>query len=159
LENALEIYWNKKRALHTLKYVTQQYSIFDFLLGLGQHFATKKDFHQYMLLDIYEILYEYVCISYPEDKVLKQLVTVDYLMQSKVKPKNRFEPELEKADMFRVVNELKLNTNQYRYLVIDLAFELDHFIKTNEVIASPSQLIIQYNGVDKPRFVLEGELV
>ena len=35
LENALEIYWNGKKTINTLKYITEQYSVFEFLLGLG----------------------------------------------------------------------------------------------------------------------------
>jgi anaerobic magnesium-protoporphyrin IX monomethyl ester cyclase len=57
LEEALEIYWNKKRAVLTLKYISHQYSIFDFLLGLGEYFKSRRDFHQHTLYDIYDVLY------------------------------------------------------------------------------------------------------
>ena len=46
VEHSLEVYWNKKRAPHTLKYVTANYSIFYFLLGLGLHFEKKIYFNK-----------------------------------------------------------------------------------------------------------------
>jgi anaerobic magnesium-protoporphyrin IX monomethyl ester cyclase len=44
LEEVLEIYWNKKRAINSLKYITANYSVFDFLLGLANHFNSKSNF-------------------------------------------------------------------------------------------------------------------
>ena len=57
VEKALDIYWNKKRAINTLRYVSSTRSIFDFLLGLGEYFEQHYEFHKHVLLDIYEALY------------------------------------------------------------------------------------------------------
>ena len=56
LEHALEIYWNGKKAINTLKHVTEHYSSFDFLLGLGKYFGTQKDYHKYSVDDVFIIL-------------------------------------------------------------------------------------------------------
>jgi hypothetical protein len=53
LEFALEAYWNKKRIPRTLTYITEQYSIFDFLLGLGKYFATRYDYHRHTLFNLF----------------------------------------------------------------------------------------------------------
>ncbi len=53
LENALEIYWNKNKTTRTLKYVANEYGIFDFLLGLGNYFGERREFHKYSLKDVF----------------------------------------------------------------------------------------------------------
>jgi hypothetical protein len=60
LEFALEAYWNKKRIIHTLKYVTNRYSCFDFLLGIGIAFELKYDYHKHTLMNIYEVAHQYI---------------------------------------------------------------------------------------------------
>jgi radical SAM superfamily enzyme len=70
LEEALEIYWNKKRTINTLKYITKNYSIFDFLLGLGNYFKTRKDFHQYALIDVYDIIFDYAEQHFSNDPII-----------------------------------------------------------------------------------------
>ena len=94
LEEALEIYWNKKRALHTLKYISKHYSIFDFLLGLGKYFNCHSDFHKHSLYDIYDMLSGFATRHYENDEVLKQLIAIDYYSQSKIKPQIRYQQEI-----------------------------------------------------------------
>ena len=36
VEKALDIYWNKKRAINSLRYISSRGSVFDFMLGLGE---------------------------------------------------------------------------------------------------------------------------
>ena len=91
VEETLEIYWNKKRAINTLKYVTANYSIFDFLLGLGKYFNEQSDFHKHSLIDIYEILFAHVTDIYKNDSLLREMVVIDYFLHSKdIRPKNIF---------------------------------------------------------------------
>ncbi len=94
LEHALEIYWNKKRCIHALKYVTQHYSIFDFLLGLGTYFTGIRDVHQYTLKDVYEIVYQYAQLNFPDDNILHELIAIDYYRQYKIKPQQLFIQEI-----------------------------------------------------------------
>ena len=67
VEKALDIYWNKKRAINTLRYISSNGSVFDFLLGLGEYFYTHYQFHKHVLLDIYEALYKYALQEHPSD--------------------------------------------------------------------------------------------
>jgi anaerobic magnesium-protoporphyrin IX monomethyl ester cyclase len=149
LEHALEIYWNGKKAVNTLKYVTDHYSIFDFLTGLGQYFGTVKDFHQYSLTDIYEILTQYCDIQYPEDSVLKQLIAVDYYLHFKVRPKTLFLDEIDKAEKNKIIQSAGFNHFKYRYVILPLTFDLNIFLAKNKIITSPDLVYIQYDGVNK----------
>lgn len=147
LENALEIYWNKKRAIHTLKYVTQKYSIFDFLIGLGIYFDNKKSNLSYTLNDIYEIIYEYINAQYYTDNILKELVAIDYYLHHKTKPSVRFIHEIDKYRKQEILTTGKLNQHQFRYLVFDINFDYNLFISENKIIPIHNTIIIQYNGI------------
>jgi hypothetical protein len=149
LEHALEIYWNGKKALNSLKYVMANYSIFDFLLGLGIYFGTKKDYHKYSLNDVYQLLTEYAAINYSKDEILQQLIAIDYYLYHKVKPQSLFLEELEKAEKFTFLNALKLNHHKFRFLVLPILFNFDLFQNENRIENTPSLLIIQYDGVNK----------
>ncbi len=83
LEHALEIYWNKKRLVHTLKYVTSKYSVFDFLFQLGKHFESRSSFYSYTLNDIYSIAKDFITLNYPNDSYLHQVLAIDYYLQHK----------------------------------------------------------------------------
>ena len=154
LEHALEIYWNGKKAINTLKYVTQHYSIFDFLLGLGHFFGTQKDFHKYSLTDVFEIITAYSKKEFPTDAVLQQLIAVDYYLHFKVKPKNLFLDEMDFSDKSKLIEDLKLNHHKYRYIVLPLNFDFKAFKTEQKIINDSKPLIIQYNGVSKAELVL-----
>ncbi len=153
LEHALEIYWNGKKAVHTLKYITKQYSIFDFLLGLGHYFGTQKDFHKYSLTDVFEIITDYSKNTYPNDTVLQQLIAVDYYLHFKVKPKSLFLEEIEFTTKNKLIDELKLNHHKYRYVVLPLAFDFKTFSVEQTIVNEPKNIIIQYNGTEKATVV------
>jgi radical SAM superfamily enzyme YgiQ (UPF0313 family) len=153
LEHALEIYWNGKKAIHTLKYVTNKYSIFDFLLGLGHYFGTQKDFHKYSLTDVFEIITAYSKDTYPKDTVLQQLIAVDYYLHFKVKPKNLFLEEIEFTTKNKLIDELKLNHHKYRYVVLPLDFDFKSFSTQQTIVNEPKNIIIQYNGIEKAEVV------
>lgn len=149
VEHALEIYWNKKRAAHTLKYVTNNHSIFDFLLGLGLHFETKRDFHKFSLVDVFEILTEYVSNHYPTDTILKQLISIDYYLHHKVKPQILFVDEISVTNKYKLIEELQLNHHKFRFVIFPICFDFKLFEQTAQVIKQNKQLIIQYDGVSK----------
>jgi anaerobic magnesium-protoporphyrin IX monomethyl ester cyclase len=154
LEHALEIYWNGKKAINTLKYVTQHYSIFDFLLGLGHFFGTQKDFHKYSLTDVFEIITAYSKREFPSDAVLQQLIAVDYYLHFKVKPKNLFLDEVDFSDKTKLIEELKLNHHKYRYIVLPLNFDFKAFKNEQKIVNDHKPLIIQYNGTGKAELIL-----
>jgi len=155
LEHALEIYWNKKRAIHTLKYVTGRYSIFDFLMGLGTYFQSKSDFHKYTLEDIYTILFDFAALQYETDTVLRELIGIDYHLFHKIKPKDLFLQELDRPEKFQLIAQLHLNHHKYRYAILPLSFNFELFEKENIVESGVSTLVIQYNGVSKAEIVKE----
>lgn len=153
LEHALEIYWNGKKAIHTLKYVTTHYSIFDFLLNLGDYFGTQKDYHKYSLNDVFEILTQFVSIQYPNDSVLKQLIAIDYYLHFKVKPKSLFLEEFSQVEKTKVINELKLNHHKYRFVILPIDFNFKQFSSNQSIEQKKQPLIIQYNGTTKAEIV------
>lgn len=156
LEHALEIYWNKPRAIHTLKYVTAKYSIFDFLEGLGTYFGTKRAYHKYTLYDIYELLDEFVAKRYPDDTVLKQLIGIDYYLQHKVKPKVLFLEELSREERHSVISERKLDHHKFRFIIVQLSFDYSVFIaEQGTIVPGKHILIFRYNGTDLPEIVAQ----
>lgn len=149
LEHALEIYWNKKRTPHTLKYVTAQYSIFDFLMGLGAWFGEQRDFHKYTIDDVYEILFDYVSSRYAIDPILQELVALDYYLYFKINPKTRFLEEIERPEKNRVMEELGLPKKHTNARVLPLSFDFKHFRLHNTIVFQPSLVVIRYDGVSK----------
>lgn len=150
LEHALEIYWNKKRAVNTLKYVTGRYGIFDFLMGLGMYFQSQRDLQNYSLEDIYTILFDYATFHYPEDAVLRELITVDYYLFNKIKPKTLFLPEVNRAEKYRLIEQLHLDHHRYRYVVLPASFDFELFEQKNIIEGEQCYWVLEYNGVSKP---------
>ncbi len=148
LEEALEVYWNKKRAINSLKYATKNYSIFDFMLGLALHFESKSDFHRHSLSDVYQLLNEYVEINYAQDTKLKQLVAIDYYMAHKVKPQLLFLKESSNDVKQKLIIANALNLHKFRYLFFEIDFNYKHFIEHQEFIEGKNNLILKYTGTD-----------
>jgi hypothetical protein len=153
LEHALEIYWNGKKAINTLKYVTTHYSIFDFLLNLSAYFGTQKDYHKYSLNDVFDILTAYANINHPDDLILKQMIAIDYYLHFKVKPKNLFLEEFSQTEKTNIINELKLNHHKYRFVILPIDFNFKHFSENLSIVNEKQPLIIQYNGTTKAEVI------
>lgn len=153
LEHALEIYWNGKKAINTLKYVTTYDSIFDFLLNLGAYFGTQKDYHKYSLNDVFDILTAYANINHPDDLILKQMIAIDYYLHFKVKPKNLFLEEFSQTEKTNIINELKLNHHKYRFVILPIDFNFKHFSENLSIVNEKQPLIIQYNGTTKAEVI------
>jgi anaerobic magnesium-protoporphyrin IX monomethyl ester cyclase len=146
LEHALEIYWNKKRASRTLKYVTDRYSIFDFLQGLGAYFGTQRPYHQYTLEDVYLILGQFIEQAYPNDPHLKSLAAIDYYLQHKIKPKALIVPEVERTVKNRMIAERRLNHHQFRHIILPLPFDFQRFEQDQTIAEGDYHMVIQYAG-------------
>jgi radical SAM superfamily enzyme YgiQ (UPF0313 family) len=149
LEEALEVYWNKKRAVHTLKYVANKYSIFDFLHQLGVYFNSKYDFHNHTLFDVYDALNYFILENYKEDKNLQQLMTIDYQLNYKVKPQQRYLPEIDKSLKSELILNHKLDHHQYRFVIMECDHECKSYLKN---IDANKYLVVQYSGTDKPSY-------
>ncbi len=154
LEEALEIYWNGKRTMNTLKYVSLNYSIFDYLKELGWLFYAKFHLKQYGLADIFETMHEFNRNKYPEDKILQELSAIDYYLQHKVKPKEMILDELPKAEKNKYINEHQLNHHLYRFIVLPIGFDFGLFQRENRIFKGNEKLVIQYSGTQKPEIIL-----
>ncbi len=159
LEHALEIYWNKKRLVHTLMYVTANYSVFDFLLELGKYFEQRSSFYSYSSMDIYSIAHSFIQEQYSNDPVVLQLMAIDYYLQHKIKPVVFFVQELEKKEKFALLEKLKLPHHKFRYTVISIDFNYSIFVQENRIVNERQVLIIEYTGISKPRVVYTAQQI
>lgn len=155
LEEALEVYWNKGRAIHTLKYVTAYYSVFDFLLGLGSYFDKHSDFHKHGMKDIYTLLYSFAKEEYADDAVLLQLITIDYYLQHKIKPVGLFNAEMDASFKSTLIESNKLNHHKFRYVMLPIQFNWQEFIQYNHIIKDERVFVIEYSGKDLPKIMDE----
>jgi radical SAM superfamily enzyme YgiQ (UPF0313 family) len=152
LEHALELYWNKKRAPHTLRYVTNRYSIFDFLMGLGTRFAAcKQPGEAYNLEELYHVLRDFTITFAPEDAVLQQMVVLDYYLNHKVKPRALGEEEMERRAKNRLLQSLHLDVQKYRYAVLPLSFHFDAMQEQEQPAPGDYTYLIEYDGVNRPQ--------
>ncbi len=153
LEQALEIYWNKKRTPQLLKYVTARYSVFDFLLNLGLFFGERKEFHQHTLTDIFEIAADFVAEQYPDDPIMLQMLGADYYLYSKMRPKQLCWTEAAPEIRDELLRNLPTSTHKYRYFVLPLDFDFPHFERTQELILEATPLLVRYDGRKKAEWV------
>ncbi len=153
LEHALEIYWNKKRLIHTLKYVTTHYSVFDFLLGLGKFFEQRSSFFAYALRDIYQIAFDYINTTYANDVIMQQLLAIDYYLQHKIKPAENYVTEIIKKEKFELLKQLGLPHQKLRYTVIPISFDYAVFVEQGIIENANINLVIEYTGTQKPRVI------
>ncbi|MDI1354342.1 MAG: DUF4080 domain-containing protein [bacterium] len=149
LENALEIYWNGKKAVNTLRYVSAKYSIFDFLLGLGTLFGELRDYHKYTLTDVFDILLQYAEENHIEDVVLKELIAIDYYLHFKVKPQVRFIQEVSKSERNSLIEKYRLNHHKFRFVILALNFNYALFVREQRIEKGPNHFFIQYNGISR----------
>jgi anaerobic magnesium-protoporphyrin IX monomethyl ester cyclase len=144
LEHALEIYWNKKRAPNSLRYITSHYSVFDFLLGLGIYFGQYKAYHKYTLDDVFELLEQFVRQSYPNDPILIEMMAIDYYSYFKIRPR------------FRIITDVQpsrrhdANGLKYWQIQLDLQFDYETFQSTGQIERHPSRLYVRYDGIHLP---------
>lgn len=152
LEHALEIYWNKKRAPHTLRYVTARHGIFDFLLGLGTLFAAhKQPGEAYGLEELYHILRDFTLQYAPEDAILQEMVVLDYYLNHKIKPRPLGTEEPERREKNLLLQRLGVNVQKYRYAVLPLSFDFN--APATHQIPAPGAYtyLIEYDGVRSPQ--------
>ena len=150
LEEALEIYWNKKRADNTLRYVTARYSVFDFLMGLGEYFSEVSDFHKHDLSDVYRIIYEYASQQYPDDNILREMISIDYYLHHNIKPKDLFDISLSKEQTNQLIEQYQLNHHKYRFVMVPVSFCLKTWIFDQKIKPATTLLTIQFDGKTKP---------
>ena len=148
LEKALEIYWNKKRACNALRYIAENYSIFDFLMGLGHSFESKYIFHKHTLNQTYQAIFDYCKQTY-QDRILIELLATDYYAYNKIKPQNLFDIEVDKQEKFQWIEHLKLNHHKYRFAIIPIHFDWDLWQEQRIIKPASNLLIAPYDGQKK----------
>lgn len=153
LEHALEVYWNKKRALNTLKYITQHYSIFDFLMSLGELFNQNHILHLHSLKDIYLTLMELAQRDFAEDTIVQELIILDYFTYAKVKPQDIYNIEIDRKTTNQLINQWQLNHHQYRHFIHPTSFNVDEWTKNNLIVPTSDYIIIQYDGVNQGKLL------
>ena len=151
LENALEIYWNKPRTPRTLKYATARYGIFDFLLGLGECFAERHDFHKYALADVFERILLFVKTNYPTDKFLIELIEIDYCLYQKERPRPLHLAEIGAAEKAALIDSFEFANlpGKARFLALPLGFDFDVFETENRLETGEFNLLIRYDGTTR----------
>ncbi|OYU94538.1 MAG: B12-binding domain-containing radical SAM protein [Bacteroidetes bacterium B1(2017)] len=149
LEEALELYWNKGRAIHTLLYAEKMMGIFPFLVNLGAWFEERSNFHKHSLEDSFNILYSFCQQAFEGDEHILNLVALDYYLHFKVKPKTLFLEEVDRPTKSACIELLKLNHHIYRFICLPINFSYTHYKNTGEFIAEPSVICIQYSGTEK----------
>ncbi|MFA6260421.1 MAG: DUF4080 domain-containing protein [Bacteroidia bacterium] len=159
MEEALELYWNKKRAVHTLKYIAGKSSIFDFLLELSQQFHQRSDFHKHSLRDAYDILFDFVRTKFPDDQLLHELVALDYYLTSKIKPQVNYLEEINLQQKRELISLHQLNHHQFRFIILPVSFDFRYWQQHGKIIPEKQNVIIQYSGTQLPQVVntTEGE--
>jgi hypothetical protein len=129
--------------------VANKYSIFEFLHQLGVYFNSKYDFHNHTLFDVYDALNYFILENYKEDKNLQQLMTIDYQLNYKVKPQQRYLPEIDKSLKSELILNHKLDHHQYRFVIMECDHECKSYLKN---IDTNKYLVVQYSGTDKPSY-------
>jgi radical SAM superfamily enzyme YgiQ (UPF0313 family) len=152
LEHALEIYWNGKKALHTLRYVGDAYSSFEFLLALGEKFGEQHDYHKFSLTDVFDSLHAFALEQYPNDKVLHELIALDYYLHFKIKPQQRYLNALDKPELNSIVNTFDVSGRK-RFLAFELSFDFEKFCTSAEISRGTHTIIIGYNGTEKAKLL------
>ncbi|QTV05592.1 B12-binding domain-containing radical SAM protein [Faecalibacter bovis] len=149
LENALEIYWNKPRAFNTLKYVSENYSIFDYLMGLGKYFGERNHAYKFTIIEIYETILEYTKANF-NDELLLQLIAIDYYTNQKSKPKDLFEFELNKkaTEIFKEANEIETKD---RLVLLPISFDWKVWNSDLKIIESNEMFALYYPGNTLPK--------
>jgi anaerobic magnesium-protoporphyrin IX monomethyl ester cyclase len=148
VEHSLEIYWNKPRTPLAMRYITATSSIFDFMYGLGAWWADKQAvMYKYTLNDVFDHIWGYAKLAFPEDQILHELIAVDYYRYHKIKPKVQYLDELDRQEKYNLLDSQGLNHAKYRFVVVPLSFDYATFVRENRIVLQPSQLVIKYDGI------------
>lgn len=152
VEEALEIYWNAGRAIHTLKYLSANQSIFDFLLRLGTRFHNTFHGKQYTLQDIYSVLADQLRAD-DAGLMLLQLCEMDFHLQHKVRPKPLLHPEVDKTIRNELVKELKLDHHRFRFSILRVGFDWKVWTREGRMQADDFILVLKFSGKAMPEVI------
>ena len=148
-EEILERYWNAHRLDYTMKYLVDgpfKSSPFAFMQQFGAYWEGRYSWIKYQLTDLFTRLYDYLEVTSFEDlQTVLSYMKLDYLTQSKIKPKIWWEDRLDKQDRRQIVthlaqhseqmtsllNQYKLNLNDiFKYAMIEPVYLTEDLLKT-----------------------------
>jgi hypothetical protein len=83
--------------------------------------------------------------------VLKELLAIDHWLQHKIKPSKSFLQEYDKKEKFALLDAYKLPHQTCRYAVAPINFDFGLWERENTIIASPTVLVIAFDGQTKSK--------
>jgi hypothetical protein len=101
------------------------------------------------LFDVYDALNNFIIENYQEDINLQLLMTIDYQLNYKVKPQQRYLPEIDKSLKSELILNHKLDHHQYRFVIMECNDVCKSYFKNLE---ENKYLVVQYSGTDKPNY-------
>ena len=123
------------------------------MLLLGKFFEQRKSFFSYTAMDIYNIAADFFKQEFALDTIIHQLLAIDYYLQHKIKPAEKFITEINKKDKFSLLEQLKLPHQKNRYVVVSIDFNYTLFKQNNCIEQQPQFLIIEYTGTQLPKVI------
>jgi len=81
---------------------------------------------------------------------MRELLSVDYYLQHKIKPASRYTEEINKKEKFALLENKQLPHHKYRYTVIPLSFHFETFTKENKITNKEELFFVEYDGVNPP---------
>jgi radical SAM superfamily enzyme YgiQ (UPF0313 family) len=153
VEHVLDVYWNKPRAHNTLLYVLKSMSIFEFMHQLGLFAENRINFHQYSLIQLFDVLFQFANENYPDDKILHELIAIDYYLLHKVRPGQRYLTEVEMSYKNSKLLALAQNIHLFRFMVLPVSFGVDYWIRNKKIVAVKDEIVIKYFGTQFPEII------
>ncbi len=155
-EEILERYWNAHRLDYTMNYLVDgpfAASPFAFMQKFGAYWEERYPWINYQLNDLFTRLYDYlVSIEYPNLKTVLSYLKVDYLTQSKIKPKIWWEDRLHKQERRKIVNHLAEHSPVMIHLLQTHQITLPDIFKY--AIIEPIYLSEQLKPVDELHYLI-----
>lgn len=168
-EEILERYWNAHRMDYTMKFLVDNDfndSPFDFMYRFGVHWNDRYPWIRYQLSDLFTRLYDFLeSIDYKNMITVLSYMKLDYLTNSKIKPKIWWQDRLKKDQRRAIINglaessdEMKelLNTHQinlpdiFKYAVLEPVY-LDKHLKPSDEL---HYLIVVYLPNKAPKYYI-----
>lgn len=151
-EAALEVYWNKPRLQHTLRYLSKTQGYFKVFFELGKVLHQKQQMHGTALRALYETAAEALLQAYPHDAYLPYILSFDYYLHFAIRPQAFLLNEIPKKEKFNALEEAHLNTHKYRYWVFDMPINVHELARSGQASPLPSRVAFQYNGQEAPQW-------
>lgn len=120
-EEILERYWNAHRMDYTMKFLVDNdfnASPFDFMYRFGVHWNERYPWIRYQLSDLFTRLYDFLeSIDYKQMQTVLSYMKLDYLTNSKIKPKIWWQDRLKKDERRAIINQLAESSDEMKELL------------------------------------------